>query len=503
MRDHAPIELSKFNGLYQRGEPEEVPLDHFVDCENLQFIGDYSIESRYGIGPHQDLAAVPLQNIVRFYNYITSVGSTLLVLTYDGTTGKIYHVVTSALMYGPILTITGMEDFTFVPYGGRAYISPFKTYVVGGLNQEKGLQSEFLYVYAGDGTAARKAAGATPAGTVTVANGAAGHTDAGNKLFAVVGETNSGYLSAPVAFSALFSTSAALSVSFANVPTFSGSQWTKRHLVATVSIVDYNGDNRGYTYYFIPNATINNNTATTLSNISFYDADLLDDASHLLDNYAEIPAGVRLTLYHDRLVLTTSYTDISVALVSAAGEPEAISQIDGLLVIPPDGNPITNAQELRDVLYLFKRAKTVAFVDNGEEPSSWQMTVIDQAYGSGVHGISTVIDSGSSMVDYLLVANYKGILIFSGNYIIPELSWKIADFWADQDRDDFRLVQLVNEPISQNLYCTLTDGRVLVGNYTNGLDPGKIRWVPWRFNTRINTIALINIDTLVFGSEGS
>jgi len=28
-----------------------------------------------------------------------------------------------------------------------------------------------------------------------------------------------------------------------------------------------------------------------LNNISFYDADLLDDASHLIDNYSTIPAG--------------------------------------------------------------------------------------------------------------------------------------------------------------------------------------------------------------------
>jgi hypothetical protein len=65
------------------------------------------------------------------------------------------------------------------PYSGRAYITPFTTELVGSLNRERGLTGEFVYVYKGDGTAARKAAGNKPTVNVTVANGAAGFTDAG------------------------------------------------------------------------------------------------------------------------------------------------------------------------------------------------------------------------------------------------------------------------------------------------------------------------------------
>lgn len=501
LRGHKEIVVNKFNGLWDQGDPDNTPADHFSDCENIRYVGFNSFATRYGIDPFQNVAG-PIGNIVRIYNYITQSKNTLIVLTYDGTTGKIYHVVDSTTIF-LILTITGMSDFGFVPYAGRAYITPFGTSVVGGLNTEKGLASEFLYVYLGAGATARKAAGATPAGTLTVANGAAGHTDAGNKNFAVVGETDSGFLSAPCAFKN-FSTAGLFSVSFTGVPLFVGAQWVKRHIVATISITSFNGDLEGYTYYFIPGAVINDNTTTTLVNQSFYDADLLDDASHLLDNLSSIPAGVGLCMYHQRLVLYTTATDISLAYVSAVGEPEAINSIDGLLIVSLDGNPITNAEEMRDVLYVTKRDRTVAFVDNGESPSSWPENIIDLALGCPVHGIATVIDSGSTSTDFLLIATYRGIYIFNGRFSAEaELSSSIWGLWLRQVRNNFRKIQILNDSISKILYCILPDGRLLIGDYNNGLNAKNIRWVPWRFDINVNTVALVNINDLIIGSEGA
>lgn len=500
MRDHDPIVIDQFNGLYQRGDEEETPLDHFSDCNNIRFIGTSGFGSRFGIDHHQNVVS-PLGNVTRIYNYITQDGSTLLALTWDGTTGRIYHVVDSTTIYGPILQITGMTDFGFVPYAGRAYITPFATYVQGGLNVEKGMQNEFLYVYLGAGVAARPAGGATPAGTLAVSTGAAGFTDAGFHLFAVVGETDTGYLSAPFAFTT-FTTGANNSVSFSSIPIFTGSEWVKRHIVASKIVNDYNGNTTGYTYYFIPNATIPDNTTTTLPNQSFFDADLLSDASHLLDNYSSIPAGVGLCIYHSRMCLYTTYDDISLILVSAKGEPEAFSQIDGLLIVPLDGNPITNAQEMRDILYAFKRVRTVGFVDNDDVPSSWPMTVVDAAIGCGVHGIATVIDSGSSTTDYLIVGSFSGVFLFNGKYSQPELSWKIRDFWFLLNRDDWRLLSIVNDPINKILYFTLPTYKMLIGDYANGMDTKKIRWAPWEFDVKINAIALVNINDLILAAEG-
>jgi len=500
IRDHEAVTIDKFNGLWTRGIKENVPLDHFTDCENLRFL-DNGITVRDGIGISQDVA-VPVSNVKRIYNYPTPTGNTLLVLSYDSATntGKIYHVATATTTYGPILTKVGMTDFAFIPYGGRAYISPFSLFTVNDLKISKGLQSEFLYVYAGDGTVARKAGGSPLTGALTIANGIAGHTDAGFHLFAFVAETSSGFDTAPGAITG-FTTISTNSVSFGTVPASGNPNVLRRHLVATKKITSFNGDTQGYTFYFVPNATIENDTDLFLNNISFYDADLLDDASHLLENYAEIPAGAVLSLYHNRLVLGATYDDISLLILSTAGEPEAIDQIDGLIEVPKDGNPITNVQELRDVMYVTKRSRTLSYTDNGDEPSTWPLVLVDSALGTSVHGIATVLDSGSSSVDFLIVCTYQGISLFNGRYITPELSWKIEDYWHSLSRVDFDLIQIVNAPIQKEIYVVLPTGNVLVGNYSLGMDPMKIRWMPWRFNMPINSVAIHNIDEIIFGAE--
>lgn len=497
LRDHQPILLEDFNGLFSRGDIEDTPIDHFSDCQNLRYVGGSSFATRDGIGLHQNVA-VPLSKVLRIYNYPTSDRNTVLVLV-DG--GKIYHVVDSTTVYGPILTIATMTDFGFVPYAGRAYITPFTTVLVGGLNRERGLTGEFVYVYLGAGAAARKAAGAKPTVNITPVNGAAGHTDGGIHIFGYVFETDTGYLTAPAGLVA-FTTDNLISVSFSTVAISPDAFVTKRHIVASKVIQTYNGDVNGYQLFFIPGATLPNNTATVLSNQSFFDADLESDATHLLDNFASIPAGVGLTIYHNRLVSYTEYDNISLARVSAPGEPEAISQIDGLILVPPDGNPLTNSAALRDVLYFFKRNKTVAYVDNGDVPTSWPMTDVDNAMGCGVHGIGVVLDSGSANIDFLIVASYKGIILFNGTYILPELSWKVQSYWNTQDfKTKNRNIQVVNDSVKQLIYIVTADRNILFGDYANGLDPKKIRWSPWLFDVKVNTLCLVNINELILGCD--
>lgn len=495
IRGHQTVDLSNTKGLWRRGD--EAPPEYLSDCNNIQFKGN-DFGSRDGLGISQTVAA-PIENIFRMYNYPTQNANTLLVLTIEAGVGTIYHVVDASTVF-QILQITGMTDFAFVPYAGRAYISPFISYTNGDLVFQKGMQNESLYVYAGDGTNARAAAGATPAGTLTIANGAAGNTDPGLHVFGVVGETDSGFLSQPIALNT-FVTTATNSVSFGTVPIFVGPQWVKRHIVASTVVASFNGNLEGYPLFFIPNGTINDNVSAFLNNVSFFDDELLDDASHLFDNYQTIPAGAALSIYHDRLCLSTTYDDISLVLVSAQGEPEAISQADGLIIVPPDGNPITNHAELRDVFYVFKRSRNVAYIDNGEEPSNWPMSSVDNSYGTSVHGIATVLDSGKSTVDFLVVATYAGILLFNGKYILPELSWTIEELWSEQERNDYNKIQIINVPSKHSIYVVLPDSRVLVGNYENGFDPKNIRWTTISFLTIVNAIAVVNVDEVIIGCE--
>ncbi len=501
-RGHEPVTVDTFKGLFDQGDPEQAPSGYLIDGENLRFVGAKALGVRPGVDMHQSVS-VPLGNVVRIYNYITGDRNTLLALTWNGTAGNIYHVITASSVVGPILTKTGMSDFAFVPYAGRAYLSPFSTFTTSnGLNIEKGLDNEFLYVYLGAGVAAAKAAGAAPPATPACvpANGAAGHTDAGAHLFAFLFETDTGYLSAPGAY-ALFTTSSTLSVSFTVIPISGASNVVARHLVATKVITDYTGNTTGYDYFFVPGASVAGNVTTTLSNISFFDADLLEDASHLIDNFAEIPAGANLSLYHTRLIIGATYDEISVAYVSAPGEPEAINQVDGLLALPPNGLPITQHWELRDVLYVSKISSTYSYVDNDDVPSSWPLSIVDQAFGVPVHGIGTVNDSGAANVDFVVCATRRGIAIFNGKYITPELTWVVSQIWLDQEETDFRYIQIVNDSVNQCIYCALPDRTILYGDYSNGLDPMQIRWMVWRFNFTVNTVALVNTNELIIAAE--
>ena len=379
-------------------------------------------------------------------------------------------------------------------------ISPFASFIAGDLLHEKGLEDEFVYVYAGDGTAARKSAGPPLIGNMTIANGAAGQTDPGLHIFGFVTETISGFLSEPGLLET-FTTAAAFSVSFGSIPTSGDPNVVARHLVASKVIPSFNGNLEGYQLFFVAGGTIPNNTDTFLNNVSFFDQDLMEDASHLLDNYEEIPAGAVLSLYHERLIIGATFDDPNLVLCSAVGEPEAISQIDGIIGVQPDGNPITNAQELRDVLYIFKRVRTVAYNDNGDVPSTWLPVIVDNALGTSVHGVATVLDSGSSSVDFLLICTFQGISMFNGKFIEPELTWKIEDYWGELERKFFGRIQIVNAPIQKEIYCVLPTKKMLVGNYSSGMTAQEIAWTPWSFAPGFNTVGIVNIDQIVIGSD--
>jgi len=490
MRDHAPVVIEEFNGLYRRGDADACPIDHFQVATNIQYY-EGGFRTRDGIDPYQIGTQIP--EVRRIHPYKMMTGLTLLVLD---STGTIHHVVSPTVTHTAILSKPLMTDFNVVSWAGRAYITPFFTDADG---IEKGLQNEFLYVYQGAGVPARKAAGNPPVGTLTVANGAAGNMDAGQHLFGVVFESDTGWLSAPGAFKA-FVTTNGVTLNFSSIPVSLEPHVIKRHIVATRKLIGYNGNLTGYQYYFIPGATLNDNVTTTLSNVGFFDIDLLEDASHLIDNFTEIPAGVGLCTYHGRLCLTTTYADISIAYLSEAGEPEAINQVDGLLIVPLDGNPLTNCQEFRDVLYLYKPVRTVGYHDNQDVPATWESFVVDEANGAPVHGVATVLDSGGVNVDYLIVANYNGINLFDGGYSRNELSYKIADFWYELDRKKFRAIEVVNDTITARLYIVLPDGTVLFADFDNGLDFESIKFAHWVYNIFITTVEIIDINKVVFGS---
>jgi hypothetical protein len=154
-------------------------------------------------------------------------------------------------------------------------------------------------------------------------------------------------------------------------------------------------------------------------------------------------------------------------------------------------------------LYLFKKTRTFAYSDNDDVPSSWQEEVLDQGVGAPVHGIAAVLDTGGVNVDFLLIADWSGLMLFNGTYARPEMSWKIEDIWLGLNRNDFHYIQVVNDSLSKKIWMCLPPPLQHVlfhANYANGMDAKNIRWARWVFDAKLSALALIETNKLVIGS---
>jgi hypothetical protein len=489
MRDHEPVILEEFNGLYIRGDQEVTPPDHEVSNNNVAFIQS-GIRTRDGLDLYE-----PYGNVVRIYTYVYLVvpNSFESLLILDGN-GNIYHDK-SPTPYTPILTIAGMTDFGFVSVDGRAFINP--------CNGSTGLSGQSIWIYKGDGTPARLAGGAGPPATpiLGLANTGIGNNQIGVHVYAVAFETDTGFITAIGGF-ANINDPGGDQITISNIP-IGPSYVVARRLVATIGIDPtlFSGNEQSqYEFFFIPEGRIADNTTTSIT-LSFFDSELLEDASYLLNLFANTPAGVGFTTYHNRLVSFAEYSNISLVRVSYVGQPEAFDQVTGLLIIPLDANAITAGQAFQDVLYMFKKTRTFAYTDSGDVPSTWPLTIIDSGIGASVHGVSTVLDSESVNLLYLIIIDFSGVMLFNGAYIRPELSWKIKDYWMALTRPAFQTIQIMNDSIEQIFYITLPNNQMLIGDYSNGLDFKSIRWAIWTFNIETTTITMLNFNQLIIGSQ--
>src|SRR6185437_5453950 len=204
MRDHNPIPLTQFNGLWQRGRFDAVPQDHATDLLNVKFTQN-GVDTRDGFA---QTFAVP--SAKRAYVYKIFGEADRILFIDNGSPASIWD---STNLSVPILTVAGMTDFAFVNLNGRAYISPH--------NGVTGLPSQSLYIYNGTG-AAWAAAGAAPTGNTFTATevSTAGNVAAGFHIFAVTYLTDTGFFTSlgPDTFATCTSTGNK-SVQLTNIPT--------------------------------------------------------------------------------------------------------------------------------------------------------------------------------------------------------------------------------------------------------------------------------------------
>ena len=478
-RDHAPIVISEIQGLFDRSElMDSVPADHLIVADNIAYT-ERGFRTRSG---SQKLHEV-VGGVRRFCSYKRLDEVARLLILNDS--GQLYDSTNLGI---PILSIVGMIDFSAAQFYNRIYITPH--------DRNKGIENETIYVY--DGTTCRAAGGAAPTGAITCVNSAlSGHVEQGTHLFAVSFETESGYITKPgpsIYGSVLADGTHAVDIS--GIPT--GPVGTvARRILATRRIAEYNLNQDGWIFYFVPTGRITNNTDTTVT-VDFYDADLVLEADYLFDQLDRIPAGVGIGIYTDSLIVWGEFREPSTVRISKQNDPEGFDAVAGYITVAPnEAGGVKNCIQFRDNLYILKSQRTFSTsrdLVNTDAPIFWRVISIDEGIGTECFGAATVLDTAGPNTDAYIIAARTGMFTFNGVYLQPEFSWKIDRTWNFINPTTFEEIQVINDVVGTRIYVLLPSGELLVADYKNGLAFSSIRWARWTFPWPVTAIG-IDVDS--------
>lgn len=456
--------VREFMGVFDRGDQDSVPPDHFIDALNLDF-AVRSIFTRRGATTRFTFTIGKPRNTVRQF---VGEGITPLLFSIDDD-GKIYKDNTL------LTTVASAIEFGAVEFFNKMFISPRDS--LDGVGN--------LLVYDKVTNTFREAGGLAPtaAGAMIAVDGAAGVVPLGTRKLAVIYQTNTGYYTKPgpeiasVFTPTSYTGPGGLKINVSVIP-LGPTEVVKRYILSTRA--DENE------YFFVPDdkgGLINDNVTTTTI-LDFFDTDLIESADYLFDILERIPAGTGLCIYNGKLAIWGFPSpDGSLVRVSNAGEPETFDGLDSNIVVSKDdGYRAVNGVVIRDVLYVFKERGIHATSDNGDTPSNWEVATVDKAIGTTIKGISTVspTEESGTHSDLVLVADRSGLYLFDGVVRVPELSWKIRKLW--DENLDLSQADIFIDVHSKCIYVTGYNNGVLIGNYEEGIDPQKIKWCPWSFS---------------------
>lgn len=487
MRDHEPLTISSFRGLFDRGRSEAVPQDHARSSQNNEFLmGGVKTRSGFDLS----LTKANLRRIAIYKR--TGEATRLLVLD---NAGNLYD---SLDLSTPILTVVGMTDFSMITISNRAYITPH--------DGVTGLAGQKVYVYQGSGTA-RPAGGNPPSGfTLGVAtSGSSGSIEAGYHLFAVAYETDSGYITkgGPTAWT-LYTAPGGFKADLSAIPV--GPAGTvARHVLAskkipTTGVNTYTGRQEDYELFFVPGGKISNNTATTVT-VDFFDANLIDSADYLLDQLSEIPAGVTIGSFGTRMVVGGENLNPWYVRLSKGANPESFDSLAGFInAVPADGG-VSNTFDYRGNIYILKASgSTYTTTDNNQDPNTWAGPFkLDLGIGAYPHSVGIILDRESVSSENVLVADKGGLWKFHGIFDEQPLTWKIQDIWDRINSAAMKTVEVKIDPIRKTLYVNVPlDGatspnNILYGDWSEGLTPIDIKWECWKIPSD-NPVSMV-IDT--------
>jgi hypothetical protein len=464
--DHSPVPIESFKGLFGIDSfRDSVPIGFSIGELNLITLGN-ELKTRDGFKLDKTTSGIQKAVIYRRQ------GEAARILALIGS--SIWDLTTNAI----ILTSVGMTDFAVNYSNNRAFISPH--------NGNAGLPGEFVYVYNGVGSA-RKAAGNAPIpGFTAVVSSTTGIIEAGSHLFAWVFQTDSGFVTAP-GEAKILEFDGTKQVDFPSIPVGPAGTAARR-LIASRAIQDYNGNDQGYEMFFVPGGLVNNNTATSLIGIDFYDVDLQLSADYTYDQLAEIPAVVFLSSYGKRMAYGGPDTDKNLVYISNLNEPESIHSSAGFIALDPfETEGVKDAAEFRDNFYIMKRTKTYTVRDNTYEPSTWNPVTLDSSIGCDVNGIAKFYDSKGTKVEFFTVASPAGLYKFTGTYEDIAMSRNIKSFWDTITKTYLHKLQIIFDQERLLLYILVPfngsseNSHIFVVNYENGFQADRVKWHIWQF----------------------
>ena len=507
LREFQKATVPRFGGLYRRGKTGQVPIDHAIDLENLDFNKTGECFTRWGTN-----LSLNLSHPVKRMFLATTVPGNYYLLTYDGATSIwIYDMqsgIDSVLYTDPKLT-----EFYAVNEWGRTYILP------SGNDFTHTMVMQVLYWNTTTSTITIRPALGHATNIVFSVNSVfltGGNIDAGVHGFAVSFITDTGFTTRPgpqdstgkfTPVNATFDGTHKAGIT--GIPIGPAGTVARQILVTKADETEY---------FYIADGYIPDNTTTSL-NLDWFDTDLAVSADSLFDLEEEI-AGAATTSsgifkYRGRTLIwgnqgqgTLSYGNqsggIDKVVVSEVAEPESFDHTVGFVQLPSesDGNYVAGIVNLRDVLYFTKTVGIFTTQDNFDNPNTWLVVPVDGGVGCTFYAMSTISMAQTALTinEFALFADTGGIYIFNGVIQQPPITWKIDDIWKRVNKAAMHNITLAVDPFKQVLYCLVpVDNNVvpsllLVGTATDGIDFQSIKWSIYNFPKCARCIGMANFQ---------
>lgn len=476
--------MNQYMGLYARGDDDDVPSNHFQQCQNIEFFPG-SCRTRKGSSIRYTFTGGA--NRTRYFEFATSAVQSNVPIIFSMDSAGNFYMDATLLINIPFAT-----DFSAVQFFNKLFVTFHDGNVGVGV----------VYMWDNQNQDFRPIAGARPsaASAIIAADGAVTGTDEveiGKYLIAVAYETDSGFITPPgpliagVFTPTSYTAPGGKKINLSNIP-IGPANTAKRHILIT------HGD--GTEYFFVDNngGLIPDNVTTTAV-LDFFNTDLVDSADYLFDVRESVPCGTGINIFSARLVVFGfDDPDESLMRVSQAGDPETFDQtVESVIIQKDDGYNIRAGGQIRDQFYLYKDVGVYVTNDNGDDPVNWDVFTVEKAVGAAnCRALSTV--SATSMTgahhDVHLFADKSGLYINNGAVVFPEMSFKVKTIW--DTNVDFTKVDPFIDAKNKRVYILgLLDGTMLVGDYTEGIDSKTIKWSIWKLPNNVTNGAILDIAT--------